>query len=68
MCSQTYEFATDADSIEMNLRNKTDEHRRGETENKIKTEREINHKRLLNTDNKVWVTGRVLGAGDGLNS
>ena len=38
-----------------NLRNKTDE-RKG-IGNKIKTERETNHKKLLNTENKLRVAG-----------
>ena len=46
-----------------NLRNKTDEHRR--REGKIKTEREANHRRLLNTENKLRVAGGVLGGGMG---
>ena len=41
-----------------NLRNKTDEHKGREGKNKIKTEREANHKRLLNTENKLRVAGR----------
>ena len=43
-----------------NLRKKTDEHR-GREGNKIKTEREANHKRLLNTENKLRVARGVLG-------
>ena len=31
--------------------------------NKIKTEREANHKRLLNTENKLKVAGGDLGEG-----
>ena len=38
-----------------NLRNTTDEHRGGE--GKIKTEREANNKRFLNTENKLRVDG-----------
>ena len=36
----------------------------GMEENKIKTEREANRNRLLNTNR---VTGREMGVGDGLN-
>ena len=42
-----------------NLRNKTDEHKG--RKNKIKTEREANYKRLLNTKNKLRVDGGVEG-------
>ena len=35
------------------------------SKNNIKTEREINHKRLLNTENTLNVAGRVLGQGMG---
>ena len=35
--------------------------------NKIKTQREANHKRFLNTENKLRVSGRVVGGGNGLN-
>ena len=37
-----------------NLRNQTDEHEEGK-ENKINIQREANHKRLLNTENKLGV-------------
>ena len=40
------------------MRNSTDEHRGKGRKNKIKTEREANHKRLLNTENKLRVAGR----------
>ena len=33
--------------------------------NKIKTEREVNRKRLLNTENKLRVAGEVVGWGMG---
>ena len=33
--------------------------------NKIKTEREANHKRLLNTENKLRVPGGEVGGGIG---
>ena len=33
--------------------------------NKIKTERETNYKRLLNTENKLRVAGGLLGGGKG---
>ena len=47
-----------------NLRKKTNEHRG--KEGKIqKTERERNHKRLLNTENKLRVAGREVGGGWG---
>ena len=46
-----------------NSRNKTDEHRGREAKNKIKTERETNPKRPLNTENKLRVAGWVLGGG-----
>ena len=46
-----------------NLRNIKDERRR----KKKKTEREANHKRLLNTENKLRVAGREDGGKDGLN-
>ena len=42
-----------------NLRNKTDEHKG--REGKVKTERETKHKRLLNTENKLRVTGGQVG-------
>ena len=32
-------------------------------ENNIKTQRETDHKRLLNTENKLRINGGVLGAG-----
>ena len=48
-------------SLMWNLRYKTDEHR--ERKNKIKTERKANHKRLLNTENKLRVAAGVLGGG-----
>ena len=35
--------------------------------NKIKTEKEANHKRLLNTENKVRVAGGEVGQGNVLN-
>ena len=35
------------------------------SKNKIKTEREANHKRLLNTEKKLRVAGGVLGGGMG---
>ena len=44
-----------------NLRNKTDVHKGKERKNKIKTEREANHKRLLNTKNKLRVVGQEVG-------
>ena len=47
-----------------NLRYKTDEHK-GREAKKIKTGRETNHKRLLNTENKLRVAGGVLGGGMG---
>ena len=31
--------------------------------NKMKTEREADHKRLLNTENKLWVPGGIVGGG-----
>ena len=34
-------------------------------QNKIKTVRETNHKRLLNTENKLRAAGRVFGEGMG---
>lgn len=42
-----------------NLGSKTDEHRgrKGKIKNKIKTEREANHKRLLTIGNKLRVAG-----------
>ena len=46
-----------------NLKNTTDEYRG--REGKIKTEREANHKRLLNTENKVRVAGGEVGRGMG---
>ena len=48
-----------------NLRNETEDH--GRREGKItedETERETNHKRLLITENKLWVTG---GGGSGMD-
>ena len=48
-----------------NLRNKTDEYRGREAKNNIKTERETNSQRLLNTENKLKVAGGVLGRGMG---
>ena len=39
------------------LRNTTDKHRGRERKIKIKTERKANHKRLLNTHNKLRVAG-----------
>ena len=36
-----------------------------EKQNKIKTQREANHKRLLNTENKLRVAGREVGWGVG---
>ena len=53
-------------SLMWNLRNKTDELSGEGSKNKIKTERETNHKRLLNTENKqgCW---RGVGWVDGLN-
>ena len=50
-----------------NLRTKTDEHREREGKNKIKTEREANHKRLLNTENKLRVAIGEVGGGEALN-
>ena len=47
----------------MDLRNSTDAHKGRERRNKIKTEREANHNRLLNTDNKLWVAGGEEGGG-----
>ena len=47
------------------LRDKTDEHKGRET--KIKTGRGTKQKRLINTENKLRVTGGVVGGGDGLN-
>ena len=35
--------------------------------NKIKTEKEANHERLLNTENKLRVARGEVGRGDGLN-
>ena len=40
-----------------NLRYKTDERKGREAKNNTKTERETNHKRLLNTENKLGVAG-----------
>ena len=50
-----------------NLRNLTDEHRRREGKIKMKREREANHKRLLNIENKLRVDagGREGKMGDG---
>ena len=45
-----------------NLRNTTDGHGEGK-KNKIKTDREANHKRLLNTENRLRVIGREVGGG-----
>ena len=39
------------------LRHKTDEHKGMEAKKYIKTERKTNHKRLLNTENKLRVAG-----------
>ena len=44
-----------------NLRNTTDEHRGRAGKNKIKTEREANHPRLLNTENKLGDAGGERG-------
>ena len=44
-----------------NLRNKTDEDRGKAGKIKIKTEREANHKRLLNIENKGFLEGGWLG-------
>ena len=44
-----------------NLRNRTDEHRGREGKIRKKPEREANHKRLLNTENKLRVAGREVG-------
>ena len=45
-----------------NLRNKADEHRGRERKiNKIKTEREANHKRLLTIELKLRVAGEKVG-------
>ena len=50
-----------------NVRNTTDEHRGRERQIRYK-KREVNHKRLLNTDNKLRVVGGVVrGVGEGLN-
>ena len=47
-----------------NLRNKTDGHgEEKEKYNKIKTEQEANHKRLLIVGNRVRVTGGEVGGG-----
>ena len=48
----------------MNLRNTTDEHGKGRR-SKTKTEKEANHKRLLNKENKLRVAGGELGGGMG---
>ena len=48
------------------LRDKTDEHKGRETKN-IKTGRGTNHKRLINMENKLRVTGGVVGGREGLN-
>ena len=45
------------------LRDKTDEHKGRET--KIKTRRETKQKRLINMENKLRVTGGVVGGGMG---
>ena len=51
-----------------NLRNTTDEHKGKEGKlNNIKTEREANHKRLLNTENKLRVAGEGSEGGNRLN-
>ena len=43
-----------------NLRNKRDEHKERGSKINIKTERETNHKRLLNTENNMRAAGGVL--------
>ena len=48
-----------------NLRYKTDEHKGREAKIYIKTRGGTKHKRLLNTENKLRVTGGVVGGGMG---
>ena len=43
------------------LRHITDEHKGREAKNNIKTGRETNYKRLLNTENKLRVAGGIVG-------
>ena len=44
-----------------NLRNLTEAHGEGTGKNQFQTEREATHERLLNTENKLRVEGRVRG-------
>ena len=44
-----------------NLRNLTEAHGEGNGKKQFQTEREASHKRLLNTENKLRVEGRVRG-------
>ena len=46
------------------LRHRTDK-QKGREANNIKTERGTKHKRLLNMENKQWVTGGLVGGGMG---
>ena len=45
------------------LRNLTEDHWGREAEKIFQSEREANHKRLLNTENKLRIAGGVLGMG-----
>ena len=51
-----------------NLRNKTEDHRgrEGKMKNKMKPERETNHKRILNSGNKLRVAREERGGRDGV--
>ena len=49
-----------------NLRYKTDKYK-GREQNNIKTGKGAKHKRPLNTENKLSISGGLLAGGDGLN-